>query len=94
MHPGEHRVALLIEPGGAGQVDQQFEGLPGDPVLAVVDVQVADRQRQFGAAVRVLGEELAQVLLTDLVVMPVQGLPCGSGGDIGDLLRIGGIGRP
>ena len=81
---------LLLEAGGAGEVDQQFQRLPGDPVLAVVDVEVADRQRQFGAAVGVLGEELAQMFLADLVVMPGQGLPCGSGGDIGDLLRIGG----
>ena len=62
----------------------------GDPVLAVVDVEVADCQRQFGAAARVLGEELAEVFLADFIVMPLQGVPCGSGGDIGDLLRIGG----
>ena len=37
---------------GAGQIDQQLQRLAGDPVLAVVDVEVADRQRQLGAAAR------------------------------------------
>ena len=76
--------------GGAGQVDQQLQRLAGDPVLAVVDVQVADRQRQLGAALGIFGEQLAEVFLADLVVMALQGLPGGSGCDIGDLLRIGG----
>ncbi len=81
---------LLLEPRCAGQVDQQFQCFAGDPVLAVVDVQVADRQRQLGPAAGVLGEELTEVFLADLVVMPGQGVPCGSSGNIGNLLRIGG----
>ena len=80
---GEHRVAALLQSGGAGQVEQQLQRLPGDPVLAVVDVEVADRQCQLGAAGGVFGEELAQVFVADLVVMPLQGLPRGSGGDVG-----------
>ena len=52
VHAGEHRVAALLQSGGAGQVDEQLERLAGDPVLAVVDVQIADRQRQLGAARR------------------------------------------
>ena len=59
-------------------------------MLAVVDVQIADRQRQLGAALGIVGEELAKVFLADLVVMPLQGAPCGSGDDIEDLVRIGG----
>ena len=90
VHAGEHRVTALLQPGSAGQVDQQLQRLAGDPVLAVVDVEVADRQRQLGAALGVFGKQLAEVFLTDLVVMSLQGLPGGSGCDIGDLLRIGG----
>ena len=90
MHAGEHRVALLLEARRAGQVDQQLQRFAGDPVLAVVDVQVADRQCQLGAALGIFGEQLAEVFLADLVVMALQGLPGGSGCDIGDLLRIGG----
>ena len=67
---------------------QQLQRLAGDPVLAVVDVQVADRQREFAAAVGVLGEEFAEVFIADLIVMPLQGLPCWSGRDVRDLLRI------
>ena len=66
-------------PARAGQVGEQRQRLAGDPVLGVVDVEVADRQRQLGAAVGVVGEELAQVFVADLVVMPLQGLPGGSG---------------
>jgi hypothetical protein len=58
-------------------------------VLAVVDVEVADRQRQLGPTVGVVGEQLAQVFFTDFVVMSLQGLPGGSGDDVGNLLRIG-----
>ncbi len=79
----------LLQTGGAGQVDEQLQRLPRDPVLAVVDVQIADRQRQLGAARGILGEELAQVFLADLVVMLLQGAPRGSGDNIKDLLRIG-----
>ena len=86
VHAGEHRVAALLEVGGLGQVDQQSRRLAGDPVLAVVDVEVADGQRQLAAALGVLGEELAQVLVADLIVMPLQRVPRGSSGDVGDLL--------
>ena len=82
VHAGEHRVAALLEAGGAGQIDQQLQRLAGDPVLAVVDVEVADRQRQFGTPVGVLVEELAEVFVADLIVMPLQGLPCWSGRDV------------
>jgi hypothetical protein len=90
MDAGEHRVAALLQSGGAGQVDQQLERLARDPVLAVIDVEIADRQRQLGAAPGIVGKEFAELFLADLVVMPGQGAPCGSCGDIKDLLRIGG----
>ena len=66
-----------------GQVDQQRQRLAGDAVLAVVDVEVADGQRQLPAAVGVLGEELAEVLVADLVVVADQRVPRGRGGDVG-----------
>jgi hypothetical protein len=90
VNAGEHGVAPVLESGGAGQVDEQLQGLPRDPVLAVVDVEVADFQRQLGAALGILGEQLAQVFFADFVVVPLQGLPRGSRCNIGDLLRIGG----
>ena len=50
-----------FEAGGLREVDQQLQRLAGDPVLAVVDVEVADGQRQLPAAIGVLAEELAEV---------------------------------
>ena len=76
VHAGKHRVAVFLEAGRLREIDQQFHRFPRDPVLAVVDVEVADRQRQFGAPTGVLVEELADVFIPDLVVMPLQGLPC------------------
>ncbi len=90
MDAGEHRIPALLQSGRAGQVDEQLQRLARDPVLAEVDVEVADRQRQLGAALRIFGEELAEVFLADLVVMPLQGAPCGSGDNVRNLLRIGG----
>ena len=61
------RAGLQI--GRLRQVDQQRQGLPGDAVLAVVDVEVADGQGQLAAALGILVEELAQVLFADLIVV-------------------------
>ena len=93
VHTGKHRVATLLQPRGAGQVHQQRQRFPGHAVLAVVDVEITDRQCQLRPAARVVGEELAQVFLTDFGVMSLQGLPGGSGDDIGNLLSVvvGGV---
>ena len=61
MHAGEHLVATLLEVGGTGQVDEQVQGLAGDAVFAVVDVEVADGDGELAAAIGIVGEELAQV---------------------------------
>ena len=82
---GEHGVTALLQACRAGQIHQQCQGLPGDPVLAVVDIEVTDGQRQFPAAVGVLGEELSQVHVGDIGVVAGQCLPGGTGGDIRNL---------
>ena len=76
VYAGEHLVATLLELGGAGQVGQQLQGFPVDAVFAVVDVEVADGDVEFAAAVWVLGEEFTQVGAHDLVVVLAQRLPC------------------
>ena len=86
MDAGEHRVAALFQSCRAGQIHQQLQRLAGHAVLAVVDVQIADGDRQLGAAGGIVGEQFAKVFSADLVVMPLQGLPRGSGGDVGNLL--------
>ena len=50
VHAGEHCVAALLQACRAGQVDQQLQRLAGDAVLAVVDVEITDRQHQLGPA--------------------------------------------
>ena len=69
VHTGEHLVAVAFQVRGSGQIDEQRQRLARHPVLAVVDVQIADIHGQFGAPCRVVGEELAQVFGGDLVVM-------------------------
>jgi hypothetical protein len=83
---GEHGVAAALEVGGLCQLDQQLQRLAGHPVLAVVDVQIADRQHQLASAGRVFVEELTEMFAPDLVVVAEQGVPRGSRGDVGNLL--------
>ena len=75
MHTGEHVVAMTFHVRGSGQIEEQRQRLARHPVLAVVDVEIADAQRQLAAPCRVFGEELAQVFGGDLVVMTLQGIP-------------------
>jgi hypothetical protein len=69
VYAGEHLVASPLELGGTSQVGQQVQGFPVDAVFAVVDVEVADGDGEFAAAVWVLGEEFTQVGAYDLVVV-------------------------
>lgn len=77
MDTGEHLVAALFEVGGAGQIDQEPQRFSRDPMLAVVDVEVADRDGQLAAAIGVLVEELAQMGGADAFMVPAQGVPRG-----------------
>jgi hypothetical protein len=80
---GEHRVAALLELGRAGQIDQQTQRFPGHPMLAVVDVQIPDRHRQFAPAARIFGEQFPKMFAGDLVVMAAQRGPLRGGGNVG-----------
>ena len=82
MFTGQHGVTAGLQAGGAGEVHQQRQGLPGHPVLAVVDIEVADGQRQLGAPGRIVIEELTQMAVLDLPEVLLQGLPGRRGGDI------------
>ena len=62
----EHRVAQLLDTGPARQRDEQPERLRGQPVLGVVEVQVADLEAHRVAARRVVGEEVTQVRVLEL----------------------------
>ena len=79
---GQHGVAARFEAGRAGEVGQQAQRLAGHPVLAVVDIQVSDGQRQIAAPGRVLGEQLPQGGAGELVEMAAQRRPRRAGGDV------------
>jgi hypothetical protein len=71
----EHGVAALGHAGLLGQRDEQPHRLVGDPVLGVVEVEPGRLRGQPLAAARVPGEQLAQVLPGDLLVVPLERLP-------------------
>ena len=79
---GEHPIASGLKTGRLGQRDEQFYGLGGDAVLAVVDVEVTDGQRHIATAIGVFVEELPQVFGADLVVMAGQCIPGGGSGNV------------
>ena len=71
----QHRVPAGLQAGLAGQAEQEPEGLVGDPVLGVVQVQPGRLGGQPLAPARVRREQVTQVLPADLGVMLLQGLP-------------------
>ena len=71
----EHGVPALGHAGLLGQRDQQPHGLVGDPVLGVVQVEPGRLRGQPLAPARVAGEQVAQVLPGDLLVVPLERLP-------------------
>ena len=79
---GEHGVATRLDPGGPGQANQERHRLVGDPVLGVIEHQIAGPGGQAGGPLGVVGEELAQVPVADVAEMRFKRLPLGRGGEI------------
>ncbi len=71
----EHRVDPRAQPAFLGELDQQRERLVGDAVLRVVEVEARRLGRQALAALRVVGEELAQMQVAHLRQMGRKRLP-------------------
>ena len=71
----EHRVAPLGDAASAGELDEQPERLVGDAVLRIVQEETGALGDQPLAAIRILGEEVAQVPLPDLGVVLLESLP-------------------
>ena len=59
----EHGVDALAQARLLGELEQQPQGLVGDPVLGVVEIDPGSFDRQLLAALGILGEELAEVRL-------------------------------
>ena len=72
---GEHRVDPRPQSAPLGEGEEQPQGLGLDPVLRVVEVDVADLGREARGAPGVGREEVAQVDVADLRVMGAERLP-------------------
>ncbi len=72
----EHRLGALGEARLLGQLEEQAQRLVGDAVLRVVEVDTDTLGCEPFAARRVGGEEVAQVEISDLGVVLLQGQPC------------------
>src|SRR5262249_24493106 len=74
------RVDASAQIGLVGESEEQREGLVGDAVLGVVEIQAGGLEGQPLAPLRVLGEELPQVQGLHPFVVLTQGLPRGPRG--------------
>ena len=72
--PGEHRIPVPLEPGLLGELEQQAQGLVGDAVLRVIEIEPGGLGPQPLTARRVLGEELAQMAAHQLRMVLGQGI--------------------
>ena len=71
----EHGVDTRAQPGFFSQLHQEAQGLVGDPVFRVIEVNPRRFQRQSLAALRILRKKRAQVYVPDLLVVGFEGLP-------------------
>ena len=71
----EHGVDARAQARFPGQLHQQPQGLVGDPVLRIIEVDPRRLQRQSLAALRILREQRAQVHVPDLPAVAFEGLP-------------------
>ena len=78
---GPHGVDPLPKSGPLGHRDQKADGLLGQAVLGVVEVQVGGVEGERVAAARIVGEEVPQVDVRQFAVVVEQGLPFRGRGD-------------
>jgi hypothetical protein len=71
----EHGVNALAQARFLGELHQQWQGLLGDAVFRVVEVEAGALDCQALAALGVITEKLAEVQSLDLRVMGLELLP-------------------
>src|SRR6266478_4777397 len=71
----EHGVDPLTQAGLLRELEEQGEGLVGNAVLRVVEVNARGLRRQALATFGVGREQLFQVEILDLLIVPLEGLP-------------------
>ena len=78
--PLEHHGAPVLDVGMPGEIEQQPHGAGVDAVLAVVEQQILEPQRQLAEALGVGREQVAQAGAGHVLRMSLQRLPGGGGG--------------
>jgi len=69
LFAGEHGVALGLDPGLPGQLEQQGHGRFRDPILGIVEEDVAQTQGKTIEPAGIGREQIAHVQIPDLPVM-------------------------
>ncbi len=75
---GEHRVDPRTQSRRFRQPHQEADGLVGDAVLRVVEVETRGFEREPFATTGILGEQVTEMDIGDDPVMCLEGLPLGS----------------
>ncbi len=76
----EHRVDALAQSARVGQIHEKADGLVGDAILRVVEVQAGGFGREALAARRVVGEQRAQMHVAHLLEVRRERPPGGQRG--------------
>ena len=71
----EHGINAPGQAAFLGQPEQQTEGCVADAMLRVVEIEPGGFGGQTLAPARIVGEELAQMPMADLLVVVSQGFP-------------------
>jgi len=72
----EHSVDPRLQAGLLRQFQQESQGSGGDAVLRVIEIQSNRFGRQALAAFGIVGEERAEMQVSDLLIVAFQRLPC------------------
>jgi hypothetical protein len=71
----KHRIDAVAQTAFFGECDEQPERFVGDTVLRIIKIYSDLVHRKALAAMRIGGEELPQMNVLDLLVMPLKRLP-------------------
>ena len=71
----EHRIAAAGEVRFRSELDEESDGLFGDPVLRVVEIYTDSLSAQPLGATRVIGEQLTKMSSFDVGVVVLERLP-------------------
>ena len=73
----EHRLHLLLEPALDGELPEELHRVVGDAMLRVVEIEALGLGGQTLASARIAGEELAEIEVANLPVVPLEPPPHG-----------------